>query len=45
MQKRSASLAYYPIEIEISAGEDVNADESPQHTAIREVYEELGITI
>ncbi|MEO8105149.1 MAG: NUDIX domain-containing protein [Candidatus Saccharibacteria bacterium] len=45
MQKRSASLAYHPNEVEISVGGGVDAGESPQHAALREVHEELGVTI
>ena len=45
MQKRAPSLAYHPDEVEISVGGGVDAGEAPEAAAIREVHEELGITI
>jgi 8-oxo-dGTP pyrophosphatase MutT (NUDIX family) len=45
MQKRAPSLKYHPNEIEVSVGGGVDAGESPEQAAVREIYEELGITI
>ncbi len=45
MQKRSPSLKYHPDEIEISVGGGVDAGETPEEAAIREVHEELGIKL
>lgn len=45
MQKRSPSLAYHPDEIEISVGGGVNAGERPERAILREVQEELGLTL
>lgn len=45
MQKRAPSLAYHPDEVEVSVGGGVDAGETPEVAAIREVHEELGITI
>jgi isopentenyl-diphosphate delta-isomerase len=45
MQKRSPSLKYRPGEVEISVGGGVDAGESPEEAAIREIREELGIVI
>jgi 8-oxo-dGTP pyrophosphatase MutT (NUDIX family) len=45
MQKRAPSLAYHPDEIEISVGGGVDAGETPEGAIIREIKEELGISI
>ena len=45
MQKRSPSLKYHPNEIEVSVGGGVDAGESPEQAAIREIKEELGLRI
>lgn len=45
MQKRAPSLAYHPNEVEISVGGGVDAGETPEQAATREVYEELGVTL
>lgn len=45
MQKRSPSLKYHPNEIEVSVGGGVDAGESPGQAIVREVKEELGISI
>lgn len=45
MQKRAASLAYHPGEVEISVGGGVDAGETPEQAVIRETKEELGITL
>lgn len=45
MQKRAISLKYHPDEVEISVGGGVDAGETPEQAAIREVKEEMGITL
>jgi 8-oxo-dGTP pyrophosphatase MutT (NUDIX family) len=45
MQKRAPSLNYHPDLIEISVGGGVDAGEAPERAMIREINEELGITI
>lgn len=45
MQKRASNLLFYPGQVEISVGGGVNAGESPETAAVREVKEELGIDI
>ncbi|HJP96552.1 MAG TPA: NUDIX domain-containing protein [Candidatus Saccharimonadales bacterium] len=45
MQKRAPTLAYHPNEVEISVGGGVDAGETTEQAAIREVKEELGVTL
>jgi isopentenyl-diphosphate delta-isomerase len=45
MQKRSPSLKYHPNDIEISVGGGVDAGETPEQAAVREVQEELGLKL
>ncbi len=45
MQKRSVSLKYHPNEIEISVGGGVDAGETPLQAGVREVQEELGLSL
>lgn len=45
MQKRAVSLAFHPGEIEVSVGGGVDAGESAEQAAIREVLEETGIKL
>lgn len=45
MQKRAPTLAYHPNEVEISVGGGVDAGETTEQAAIREVKEELGVVV
>lgn len=45
MQKRAPSLKYHPDEIELSVGGGVDAGETPLQAGLREVKEELGLTL
>lgn len=45
MQKRAPSLRFYPNEIEISVGGGVDAGETPEQAVLREVREEIGVTL
>jgi 8-oxo-dGTP pyrophosphatase MutT (NUDIX family) len=45
MQKRSPNLSYHPDEIEISVGGGVDTDELPEQAVVREIKEELGLTV
>ncbi len=45
MQKRAPTLAYHPNEVEVSVGGGVNAGETPEQAATREVKEELGVVL
>lgn len=45
MQKRSISLKCHPGEIEISVGGGVDAGEKPEDAILREIKEEIGITV
>jgi 8-oxo-dGTP pyrophosphatase MutT (NUDIX family) len=45
MQKRAPTLAYHPNEVEISVGGGVDAGETTEQAALREVKEELGVIL
>lgn len=45
VQQRSTKLSIYPGLYEVSVGGGVDAGESPENAAIREVHEELGIQL
>src|SRR5688572_3233038 len=43
IQKRSPLIVFNPSRLDISVGGGVKRGESPEHAALREVHEELGI--
>jgi 8-oxo-dGTP pyrophosphatase MutT (NUDIX family) len=43
VQQRSPLIIFNPSRLDISVGGGVNQGESPEHAALREVYEEVGI--
>jgi 8-oxo-dGTP pyrophosphatase MutT (NUDIX family) len=45
MQKRSINLKFHPGEIEISVGGGVDAGETPEKAILREIKEEIGLSL